>query len=92
MSRYGAVTVPVRGGLLHVGRWSGEPSLAASGTTQVPDPPVLAVHGVTAHHLSWGWLADELPATQSMFQLGDHTVRFWRKASPAQLRFIADRL
>ncbi|GAB3020604.1 hypothetical protein GCM10011376_23170 [Nocardioides flavus (ex Wang et al. 2016)] len=64
MSRYGAVTVPVRGGLLHVGRWSGDPSLAASGTTQVPDPPVLAVHGVTAHHLSWGWLADELPARE----------------------------
>lgn len=55
--------------------------------------PVHLACGLNDHYIHVNrWLADELPATQTMFQLGDHTVRFWRKASPAQLRFIADRL
>lgn len=48
-TRYESLAVPVRGGSLHVGRWPG------SGV------PVLAVHGVTAQHLSFGWVADALP-------------------------------
>lgn len=52
MTRYAPVGIPVRGGTLHVGRWSGE------GT------PVLAVHGVTAHHGSWAWVADALPGRE----------------------------
>ena len=40
---YDALTVPVRGGDLHVGRWT-----VASGL-----PTVVAVHGVTANHRCW---------------------------------------
>lgn len=44
---------PVRGGALRVGRWTppGGPS----------DVPVLAVHGVTATHLSWFAVAESAP-------------------------------
>lgn len=49
MTRYAPLEVPVRGGDLHVGRWSGG------------GVPVFAAHGITAHHQSWGWVADALP-------------------------------
>ena len=42
---YSTIDAPVRGGLLHAGRWRPEEGPAAV--------PVLAVHGVTATHLSW---------------------------------------
>lgn len=48
---YSTLEVPVPGGTLHVGRWR-------------PDgeaPPVLLVHGVTAHHGSWFAVADAAP-------------------------------
>lgn len=47
MSGYDAVPVPVRGGDLHVGRWTVDPGL----------PTVVAVHGVTANHRCWLALA-----------------------------------
>ena len=49
MTRYAPLEIPVRGGDLHVGRWSGA------------GMPVLAAHGVTAYHQSWSWVADALP-------------------------------
>lgn len=49
MTRYAPLEVPVRGGDLHVGRWVGA------------GIPILAAHGVTAHHRSWSWVADALP-------------------------------
>jgi lipase len=45
---YSTIDAPVRGGLLHAGRWS--PDGAAAQT-------VLAVHGVTATHRSWNSVA-----------------------------------
>ncbi|HET8561000.1 MAG TPA: alpha/beta fold hydrolase [Marmoricola sp.] len=44
---YDELDVPVRGGFLHVGRWTTEPDL----------PTVVAVHGVTANHRCWIALA-----------------------------------
>lgn len=47
--------VPVRGGLLHVGEWHvGQRHSEAAGL------PVLAVHGITAHHQSWARVAAHL--------------------------------
>ncbi|GAA1388515.1 hypothetical protein [Luteococcus peritonei] len=55
--------------------------------------PVHLACGINDHYITRSrWLADQIHPEQTMFQLGDHTVRFWRKASPDQLRFIADRL
>jgi pimeloyl-ACP methyl ester carboxylesterase len=47
-----AIDVPVAGGDLRVGVW--EPPDADA-------PTVLLVHGVTASHLAWQWVADALP-------------------------------
>jgi pimeloyl-ACP methyl ester carboxylesterase len=44
---YDALSVPVRGGDLHVGRWRAGPDA----------PIVVAVHGVTANHRCWAGLA-----------------------------------
>lgn len=44
--------VPVSGGVLHVGHWPGA------------GVPVLAAHGITAHHGCWQWLVDALPDRQ----------------------------
>lgn len=51
VSGYRTVDVPVDGGMLRVGVWG--PSDAAQ--------TVLAIHGVTASHLAWAWLAEQLP-------------------------------
>lgn len=51
-SRYRTIDVAVPGGDLRVGVWDG-PSDAA--------PAVLLIHGVTASHLSWPYVADRLP-------------------------------
>ena len=51
-SRYRTIDVAVRGGDLRVGVWDG-PSDAA--------PTVLLIHGVTASHLSWPYVAERLP-------------------------------
>lgn len=51
--RYRGVSVPVRGGGLRVGVW--EPEGGSARAT------VLAVHGITASHLSWPLLARALP-------------------------------
>ncbi|MEA2447323.1 MAG: hypothetical protein QOK47_960, partial [Actinomycetota bacterium] len=40
--------VPVQGGNLRVGRWGTE------------GPVVLALHGITASHMTWPWVAREL--------------------------------
>lgn len=55
--RYRQVGVPVRGGVLHVGVW--EPEAAG-----VDVPTVLAVHGITASHVSWAELARQLPGVR----------------------------
>lgn len=52
---YREVDVAVAGGRLHAGVW--EPDEPTGGT-------VLAVHGVTAHHGAFAWLADALPGTR----------------------------
>lgn len=49
---YSAIEAPVAGGLLRGGRWRPEGGDA---------PPVLLVHGVTAHHGSWFAVADAAP-------------------------------
>lgn len=56
MTRYATRDVPVRGGQQHVGIWDSDD--VAEGAT--PLAVVLAVHGVTASHLSWQLVADEL--------------------------------
>lgn len=54
MTTYDAFDVPVSGGLLRVGRWTGED----------PDGPVvLAAHGVTANHVSWRMVGERTSAT-----------------------------
>lgn len=50
-SGYDALSVPVRGGDLHVGRWSAGPGPTPGVAT------VVAVHGVTANHRCWAGLA-----------------------------------
>ncbi|WP_091707262.1 alpha/beta fold hydrolase [Microbacterium sp. cf046] len=54
-ARYRTVDVPVAGGDLRVGVWDA-PTDAA--------PSVLLIHGVTASHLSWPFVADRLPDAQ----------------------------
>lgn len=49
---YSTTEAPVRGGLLHAGRWS--PGVDGA-------PVVLAVHGVTATHRSWNSVAAAAP-------------------------------
>ena len=49
---YSTIEAPVRGGLLHAGRWS--PGVDGA-------PVVLAVHGVTATHRSWNSVAAAAP-------------------------------
>lgn len=53
--RYRAVDVAVAGGTLRVGVWEADADDA---------PTVLLVHGVTASHRSWRWLADLLPGVR----------------------------
>ncbi|MBA2390972.1 MAG: alpha/beta fold hydrolase [Geodermatophilaceae bacterium] len=50
MSGYDVFEVPVDGGVLAVGRWSGGPDA----------PVVLAAHGITANHLAWAAVARAL--------------------------------
>lgn len=50
MSDYDVLEVPVSGGNLTVGRWSGSEGA----------PVVLAAHGITANHLSWAAVARAL--------------------------------
>ena len=52
MSTYTSVAVPVQGGTLHTGIW---------GPNDPNAPTVLAIHGVTASHRTWGMVADALP-------------------------------
>ncbi|MCG2622669.1 alpha/beta hydrolase [Arthrobacter sp. I2-34] len=56
---YRAIDVPVRGGLLRTGVWG-----PGSGPQGQAVPTILAIHGVTASHLAWGLLADELPGVR----------------------------
>lgn len=51
---YHTLSVPVRGGDLHVGVW--EPAVPADDA-----PTALVIHGVTASHRAWPWVADALP-------------------------------
>ncbi|KHL09340.1 pimeloyl-ACP methyl ester carboxylesterase [Mumia flava] len=48
--------VGVDGGALHVGEWGAE--------LPVDAPTALLVHGVTASHRSWTWLAGQLPGVR----------------------------
>ena len=44
--------VPVDGGSLRVGEWGpGDPA----------SPTVIAVHGITATHMAWAWIAEAMP-------------------------------
>ncbi|GAA1448322.1 hypothetical protein GCM10009641_76090 [Mycobacterium cookii] len=53
--RHHALDVPVRGGVLRVGVWEAD----------APDAPsALLVHGITASHRSWQWLAELLPGVR----------------------------
>lgn len=52
---YRLFTAPVAVGNLFGGQWH---AAGGSGT------PVLAVHGITASHLTWPWLAERLPLTR----------------------------
>lgn len=52
MSTYTSAAVPVRGGTLHTGVW---------GPNDPDAPTVLAIHGVTASHRTWGMVAAALP-------------------------------
>ncbi|MSR99259.1 alpha/beta hydrolase [Arthrobacter sp. BL-252-APC-1A] len=52
MTNYTSIGIPVRGGTLHTGIWGPDDPAA---------PTVLAVHGVTASHRTWGMVAEALP-------------------------------
>ena len=52
MNTYTSAEVPVRGGTLHTGVW---------GPYDPDAPAVLAIHGVTASHRTWGMVAAALP-------------------------------
>lgn len=54
LTRYTTFDVPVDGGDLRVGRWDPE-TTARDGA-----PVVVAIHGITAHHLSWPFVARDL--------------------------------
>lgn len=56
MSSRTAVTAAVRGGALAGAVW--QPDGVPGGD---PPPTIVAVHGITASHLAWQWLADALP-------------------------------
>ncbi len=58
--RYAAWDVPLPGGPMRVGGWK---AVAAQGASSLP---VFAVHGVTASHLTWVRLADQLPGRSVM--------------------------
>lgn len=51
--RYRQLDVAVDGGFLHAGVWGDDDA-----------PTVLAVHGITATHRAWGWLAGALPGVR----------------------------
>ncbi|MCH6229229.1 alpha/beta hydrolase [Microbacterium sp. CFH 31415] len=53
---YRQLDVPVDGGLLHAGVWETDAAADA--------PSVLAVHGVTASHLAWPFVAERLPGVR----------------------------
>lgn len=52
--RYHRLSVTVPGGNLCAGVWEPAPDVEPAGT-------LLAIHGITANHLSWQWLAAALP-------------------------------
>ncbi|MBG6215383.1 pimeloyl-ACP methyl ester carboxylesterase [Cryobacterium sp. CAN_C3] len=52
---YRAFQAPISGGSLHGGQWRAGETIGT---------PVLAVHGITASHLTWPWLAEQLPGTR----------------------------
>lgn len=51
---YSTFDVDVEGGRLRVGRW----------TPESPELRVVAIHGITAHHLSWPLVAEALPEAE----------------------------
>lgn len=55
MSTYRRFSVPVRGGELVAGEWV--PEISTGGT-------VLAIHGITASHMTWPLIAQGLPAVR----------------------------
>ncbi|MDO5684407.1 MAG: alpha/beta hydrolase, partial [Propionibacteriaceae bacterium] len=54
LERYRSLFAPVADGSLYAGIWEPEPDQGMAGT-------LLAVHGITGTHLTWQWLAQELP-------------------------------
>ena len=61
MNSYTRLRVPVRGGELVGGMWTPEGSDAQM--------PVLAIHGITASHMSWPLMAEQLARTVVAFDL-----------------------
>lgn len=65
---YRTLDVPVEGGNLRVAVWdpvdAGFHEGDLSGVSGVPVPNVLLIHGVTASHLAWPFIAAELPGVR----------------------------
>ena len=59
MSRYRTEDVAVAGGAMRVGVWEPSPEYVRQGSDAVD--AVLLIHGVTASHLSWPFVAERLP-------------------------------
>lgn len=55
---YEKIQIPVSGGTLFGGQWRPDQKDDQPGE---PPAPVLAIHGITASHLTWPWLAERLP-------------------------------
>ncbi|MDQ3456336.1 MAG: alpha/beta hydrolase [Actinomycetota bacterium] len=87
---YDVLTVPVDGGELTCGRWTGGPGA----------PTVLAAHGITGNHRSWGAVARALDGAVTLVApdlrgRGRSNVLgapFGMAAHVADLRALADRL
>ncbi|RFA14854.1 hypothetical protein B7R22_09100 [Subtercola boreus] len=58
VDRHVTKDIAVRGGVMRVGEWSPAP-LQTAGSE--PAAVVLALHSLAGAHLSWAWLADQLP-------------------------------
>lgn len=90
MSDYDVFDVPVDGGFLACGRWTGRPGV----------PTVLAAHGITGNHLSWAAVARALdgavtlvaPDLRGRGRSNALPAPFGMGAHVTDLRAVADQL